>query len=170
MGGGGGLKIEILDFLLDLNHNVKNFFEVSPYTHPFQTPEMIRVNLDDERLLNYQPFTMIAYKGDELIAVWFIGIHEVKKLTTFKVISIDGGPVLKAPQHAPYIRNLLSETINFARDKNVKFIFIRNDFVYGKELMEPACSLGFHVLSRYASVIDLSQPKEVLWSSLPKSK
>jgi hypothetical protein len=88
---------------------------------------------------------MIAYKGDELIAVWFIGIHEVKKLTTFKVISIDGGSVLKAPQHVLYIRNLLSETINFARDKNVKFIFIRNDFVYGKELMEPACSLGFHV-------------------------
>jgi hypothetical protein len=134
--GGERLKIEILDFL-DLNHDVnreaRNLFEVSPYNHPFQTPEIIRVLLDDERLLNYQPFIMRAYKGDELIALWFIGIHKVKKLTTFKVISIDGGPVLKAPQHAPYIRNLLSETINFARDKNVKFIFIRNDFVYGKE-------------------------------------
>jgi hypothetical protein len=79
--GGEGLKIEILDFH-DLNHDVNKqmtaLFNASPYTHPFQTPEMIRVLLDDDCLSNYKSFIMTAYKDDELIAVCFLAFTKLK--------------------------------------------------------------------------------------------
>jgi hypothetical protein len=39
-----------------------------------------------------------------------------------------------------------------------------------KSLWSPLVHLAFTCLPRYAAVIDLSQPKEVLWSNLPKSE
>jgi len=161
--------VEITDSL-----DVKQWSEFvygHPYGNIFQTPEMAEVY---KRTKNYEPISLAVVddeEGEILALVQAVVIREMGGfLGSFSARSIiEGGPLLVKGERGMAALKVLMEHYDKIAKKCALYTEIRNlnDMSQFKLLLE---KIGYNFEDHLNFLVDLTKPKEELWSNLSKSR